>query len=119
MWRTTGGRLLTRSRRCAMRTLRCWCPRLVSDNYLSSIRRTRGTVQTTPLVQSASEPPIFEVARDHAAVGGVFAAEALRDLPPEPPLDLASMRRLARRLHHRATRELLHPTSRPRSEEHT
>jgi hypothetical protein len=43
----------------------------------------------------------------------VLAAEALGDLTPKPPLDLAAMRRLARRLHRRTPRQLLHPPSRP------
>ena len=60
-----------------------------------------------------TKPPDASRRRHPDRRRGVLAAESLGDLTPKPQLDLASMRRLARRLHRRPARQRLHPPRRP------
>ncbi len=60
-----------------------------------------------------SKPPAASRLRGADRKGGLLAAQPLRDLMPEQPLDVAPQRRLARRLHRRPARQLGHPPSRP------
>src|SRR3954465_11699897 len=72
-----------------------------------------GVAQQRGHPATLTKPPDASGRRHPDRGGRILAAQALGDLTPEPQLSLAPMRRLARRLHRRTPRQLLHPTSRP------